>query len=75
MEASFPEAKARLDAGTGPGCWLWVVEQCPYCKKQHTHGGGPRSGDPREYLGHRLSHCASRSERADYVLVELEEKR
>lgn len=71
MGSPVTEAKARLEASTG--CWLWVVEQCPYCQKQHTHGGGPRSGNPREYLGHRVSHCALRPGR-DYVLVELKEK-
>jgi hypothetical protein len=30
---------------------------CPYCGRPHVHGGGPPEGDPRDYEGHRVSHC------------------
>jgi hypothetical protein len=42
-------------------CWLWVVPRCPFCKKKHTHGGGPLDGDPRTYLYSRVAHCVARS--------------
>jgi hypothetical protein len=44
----------------------WVVLKCPHCGKKHYHGAGPRGGDPREYLGHRSSHCA----KGGYVMEE-----
>jgi hypothetical protein len=57
-------------------CYLWIIVKCPYCGKKHTHGGGPLDGDPREYLGDRVPHCADyRDGRArdpvdNYELVE-----
>lgn len=44
--------------------WQWVVKACPFCGKQHWHGGGPASGDPRERLGPRVAHCGQ----GDYEL-------
>ena len=51
----------------------WVVARCPFCGKRHCHGAGPPDGDPREFLGSRLSHCVGDARGGDiYVLVEEE---
>lgn len=39
--------------------------KCPFCNETHTHGGGPIDGDPKRYLGDRVSHC----HKGDYNLV------
>jgi hypothetical protein len=68
------EAFVRLD--WCPDCWLWIVDRCPYCGKQHQHGGGGLASNPREYLGTRVPHCSGIDGkwRSDYRLVErLEE--
>jgi len=65
-----PEARARLIKGHD--CWLWVVDHCPLCGRQHAHGGGALDGDPRQLLGHRLAHCQEGStEPQGYILVEV----
>lgn len=54
--------------------YAWIVPQCPLCGKRHQHGGGPITGDPRQHLGHRNSHCTTHTmnDQADrgYILVE-----
>jgi hypothetical protein len=41
---------------------LWLVKQCPYCGRQHTHGAGPLyGGNPFHLLGERAAHCRCRS--------------
>jgi len=43
---------------------------CPYCGKEHTHGGGNFSdGEITMFGGHRLSHCESGSKNDGYTLV------
>lgn len=43
---------------------------CPYCGKEHTHGGGNAShGDITRFGGHRLSHCESGLKNEGYTLV------
>ena len=44
------EAKAKRERD---GVWTLTVK-CPYCGKQHMHGGGDGK---RPFYGHRLSHC------------------
>ena len=45
---------------------------CPYCGREHTHGGGNISnGDVTMFGGHRLSHCKSGSKNDGYMLVFL----
>jgi len=39
---------------------LWIVRRCPLCGRRHTHGGGGRGDDPRQFLGHRVAHCGGR---------------
>lgn len=35
--------------------WLWVIDDCPYCGRRHTHGGGRGTGPT--LLGFRVPHC------------------
>ena len=45
---------------------------CPYCGKEHTHGGGNVSnGDIEMFGGHRLSHCESGLKNEGYMLSVL----
>jgi transposase-like protein len=37
--------------------YRWVVEECPYCGKRHSRGGGLLSGNPQRYLGYKTPHC------------------
>ena len=52
---TYPQAPAVLKPSRG--CYLWIVPRCPLCGKQHQHGGGYLTGDPRTLLGHRAPHC------------------
>ena len=36
---------------------LLHVAACPYCGRPHVHGGGLPDEDPRDFEGHRASHC------------------
>lgn len=36
---------------------LLYLATCPYCGRQHVHGGGRPDQNPRDFEGHRLSHC------------------
>ena len=36
-----------------------ITIQCPYCYKQHSHGGGKNLNNIKEYYSHRLSHCSN----------------
>jgi hypothetical protein len=36
---------------------LLRLAACPLCGRPHVHGGGPLGRDPREFQGHRTSHC------------------
>ncbi len=51
----------------GAAVWHLIVDSCPYCGKQHSHGGGPITGDWRRLLGHRVADCGGRG---GYVLLE-----
>jgi len=61
-------ALARLHRGKS--AWAWVVLSCPYCGKEHRHGGGRLEDDPYRLLGHRSAHCLNHSgSEAGYVLT------
>ena len=49
--------------------WQWVVPRCPHCGRKHTHGGGGRHDDPRQFLGGRVAHCGA-GEWREYYLVD-----
>lgn len=53
--AEAPLAPALPKRGKN-GTWTWTVLDCPYCHRQHNHGGG--SSDTPTLLGHRVVHCA-----------------
>ena len=46
--------------------WILDVAQCPFCGKDHNHGGGSLDHPPA--LGFRLSHCLKQPR--DYELIE-----
>lgn len=57
--------------------WLLTLT-CPFCRKQHTHGGGRGPNPPPlEMYGHRVSHCSGNSSirpvLRHYILVPLKE--
>lgn len=62
-----PEAFATLQPSGS--IWQWIIKSCPLCGRRHAHGGGPRAGDPRRLLGHRVAHCDDPN-RLGYQLVE-----
>ena len=65
----FPEAEVHLCEMPIPDelpIFSWVVEKCPFCKKNHRHGAGRRRENVRNFLGARVAHCFS----GDYVIVE-----
>ena len=43
------------------GNYQFILKTCPYCGKDHVHGGGRfRGDDPIEHQGHRWAHCLDR---------------
>jgi len=61
---NFPELPAYLVEGKNERVWkVW----CEPCGKWHTHGAGPANGDPMEFLGHRIGHCANADR--GYILI------
>ena len=46
---NLPLAYAHLQSASQS--YIWVVDHCPVCSKQHTHDGGSINGNPREQLG------------------------
>lgn len=59
MDAPTVTIKRAVTAREGHT--LWIID-CPYCGREHTHGGAP---------GHRVAHCHNRSagSSAGYVLA------
>jgi len=70
-ENKYPEADVILFKDEATGQNFWVVEVCPYCRKQHRHWAGDINDDPKSYLGHHPSHCIKKypSDRG-YMLIE-----
>lgn len=59
--------KRRYPNSQAPGYELAVID-CPYCGKEHTHGG--RAGDVG---GHRVSHCGPKHwDNPGYVIDDRE---
>ena len=56
---------------------FWNLEfDCPWCPrkrsgrpKTHFHGGGPIAGDPRDFSGHRASHCIAPGAPGSYFVL------
>jgi len=40
----------------------WIINECPYCREQHSHGAGNADQPPREFLGHRQVMCEGGSQ-------------
>ena len=70
-EEKYPEVEVVLRDDTPTGGRFWVVEKCPYCRKEHLHEAGSQEEDPRSFLGHRQSLCKKKypTDRG-YVLIE-----
>lgn len=47
------------------GNWDLVI-QCPFCGKEHRHGGG--NADKPSLFGHRMAHCVAGAGRG-YLLI------
>lgn len=54
--------KTRTSSGNG---WALVIDECPFCRRSHAHGGGTGT---RPAYGHRVAHCVDRADRAAYSL-------
>lgn len=39
---------------------LFHLTACPYCGRRHVHGAGLPTEDPRDFQGHRVSHCSTK---------------
>jgi len=61
VEVTIHPSRSRYDR-----YWVLTLDRCPHCSKPHSHGGGSLDHPPA--LGHRLSHCVTRSP-LDYELV------
>jgi hypothetical protein len=58
------------DDGWHKGCYVWIMDCCPYCGQSHHHWGGNLDGDPRSWLGKKITHCVGGELDRDYELVE-----
>jgi hypothetical protein len=41
------------------GYRYWVVQNCPFCGVEHSHGAGAPGEDPSDGLGSRVPHCGT----------------
>ena len=48
---ALAELRATLDGN------VWHVRRCPFCGRSHDYAAGSPDGDPRAFLGLRLSLC------------------
>jgi hypothetical protein len=60
--------RAEAVAHRGRDAWIWHVAHCPFCGKEHWHGGGTR--ERPAFLGARAAHCTDGGPRPQYELVE-----
>ncbi|MCC6738237.1 MAG: hypothetical protein IT452_04265 [Planctomycetia bacterium] len=73
---NLPVALVRMEFH--PFGSTWVLDACPFCSKQHRHGGGGRDDNPRDFLGLRRPLCVPGEVPPDseftrgYVLVEAQ---
>lgn len=69
MQNEIPIAaltKIVLPKEKGKSIKLYVM--CPYCNKEHQHGGGDNLSELSSFLSIRLSHCISDKQ---YVIKEV----
>ena len=53
----IPTAKVRLEVHNG-NVNRWIMDECPYCRNQHTHSAGiVGKDDPYEHLGKQQAQC------------------
>ena len=43
---------------------------CPYCGKEHQHGGGKENTPIEQYFGYRASHCLKETENNNGYRIE-----
>jgi hypothetical protein len=60
--------RAEAVAYRGRDAWIWVVERCPFCGREHRHGGGTR--ERPAFLGARAAHCTDGGPPKQYLLTE-----
>jgi hypothetical protein len=49
---------------------IWLITECPFCGKHHTHGAGRFYSKSEDYLGGRSPHCEKHENGInDYKLV------
>ena len=64
-----------LEAVDPNDCSIWLIVECPFCKKHHTHGARKFYSESEKFLGHRSPHCNSHENGLDdYKLVWNERK-
>jgi len=70
-ESGIIQAEVTIRPSQSPRDRIWVltVDECPYCGKRHSHGGGLVSDGPPS-LGFRVPHCLTRPAPPDYELIE-----
>lgn len=61
-----PLADARPDNIHGTP--VWIVDHCPLCDRQHTHGRPGGAADPG---GHRVAHCRGDGNGSGYTLCAI----
>lgn len=52
--------KAFVRLVRGKTQFLWIIDECPFCKKKHHHGAGLFTNNPVNFLGRRVPHCTGK---------------
>ena len=67
---SFPIAPIlNIHLPRTSGGSIQIVVRCPFCNKNHKHGGGSTLTQISSYFGERLAHCDGEK---TYVIAEAE---
>jgi hypothetical protein len=57
----------------GKDKYITIYVKCPFCTKEHKHGGGQSLKDISKMFGPRLSHC-EKAEHVQYIITEQYEE-
>ena len=47
--------------------------ECPFCRQEHTHGGGFTDSDIQQWNGSRVCHCSKLEHVGKYYSLEIPE--